>query len=185
MQLQGLPPGELQGRECKQYPLSRLLFQSWGRTSLVAQKIKNLPALWETWVWSLGREGNDNPLQHSCLGQSHGQKSLAGYSPQGCKASDTSELPTVSRVGEHGGPAHHRKCPVVIPNPKDILSLKTSVMVQWLRLCAPSAGGLGWIPGRGTSFRMLHMHAATRIWHVTEKVWCVAADNGSSQQMNK
>ena len=115
MQLQGLPPGALQGRECKQYPLSRLLFQSWGRASLVAQKIKNLPALWETWVWSLGREGNDNPLQHSCLGQSHGQKGLAGYSPQGRKASDTSELPTVSRVGEH------RTCPVVIPNRKTYL----------------------------------------------------------------
>ena len=32
---------------------------------------KNLPAAWETWVWSLGfrrssREGNHNPLQYSC-----------------------------------------------------------------------------------------------------------------------
>ena len=26
----------------------------------------------------------------------------------------------------------------------------TSLVVQWLRLCAPSAGGLGWIPGQGT-----------------------------------
>ena len=50
IQLQGLPPGELQGRECKSYSLNRLLFQSWGRASLVAQKIKNLPALWETQV---------------------------------------------------------------------------------------------------------------------------------------
>ena len=29
-------------------------------TSLVAQLIKNLPAMWETWVQSLGRE---NPLE--------------------------------------------------------------------------------------------------------------------------
>ena len=29
---------------------------------------------------SLG-EGNDNPLQYSCLENPHGQKSLAGYSP--------------------------------------------------------------------------------------------------------
>ena len=31
---------------------------------------------------SLG-EGNSNPLQYSCLGKSHGQRSLAGYSPWG------------------------------------------------------------------------------------------------------
>ena len=29
-------------------------------------------------------------------------------------------------------------------------ALKTQTMVQWLRLCAPSAGGLGSIPGQGT-----------------------------------
>ena len=41
--------------------------------SLVAQTVNNLPALWETWVQSLGwedpltGEGNSNPLQYSCL----------------------------------------------------------------------------------------------------------------------
>ena len=30
-------------------------------------------------------EGNGNPPQYSCLGESHGQRSLAGYSPWGCK----------------------------------------------------------------------------------------------------
>ena len=39
--------------------------------SLVAQLVKNLPAVWEMWVHSwLGRfpgEGNGNPLQYSCL----------------------------------------------------------------------------------------------------------------------
>ena len=42
----------------------------------------------------LGRspgEGNDNPLQHSCLENPHGQRSLVGYSPWGCKESDTTE----------------------------------------------------------------------------------------------
>ena len=29
-----------------------------------------------------------NPLQYSCLGKSHGQRSMAGYSPQGSKESD-------------------------------------------------------------------------------------------------
>ena len=38
----------------------------------------------------LGRssgEGNGNSLQYSCLENPHGQKSLAGYSPQSCKES--------------------------------------------------------------------------------------------------
>ena len=30
-------------------------------------------------------EGNSNPLQYSCLGTSHGQRSLAGYSSWGGK----------------------------------------------------------------------------------------------------
>ena len=45
------------------------------RASLVAQRLKHLPAMRETWVWSLGLipgsarspEGNGNPLQYSCL----------------------------------------------------------------------------------------------------------------------
>ena len=40
--------------------------------SVVAQTVKNLPAMQETWVQSLGwedspGEGNGNPLQRSCL----------------------------------------------------------------------------------------------------------------------
>ena len=40
----------------------------------------------------LGRspgEKTSNPLQYSCLGKSHGQRSLVGYSPRGGKESDT------------------------------------------------------------------------------------------------
>ena len=39
----------------------------------------------------LGRSsegGHDNPLQYSCLENPHGQRSLVGYSPSGCKESD-------------------------------------------------------------------------------------------------
>ena len=42
----------------------------------------------------LGRspgEGHGNPLQYSCLENSHGQRSLAGYSPWGGKELDTTE----------------------------------------------------------------------------------------------
>ena len=52
--------------------------------SLVAQIVKNLPAVQETQVQSLGPE---DPLEKGMatlvflLGESHGQRSMAGYSP--------------------------------------------------------------------------------------------------------
>ena len=56
--------------------------------------VKHLPTLWETWVRSLGRE--DPPEKEmatlsSILAREIGQRSLAGYSPWGCKESDTTE----------------------------------------------------------------------------------------------
>ena len=63
--------------------------------SLVAQRVKCLPAVQETWVQSgSGRtpgEGNDTPLQCSCLENPCGQRSLAGYSPWSRKESATTE----------------------------------------------------------------------------------------------
>ena len=41
-----------------------------------------------------------------------------------------------------------------------------SLVAQWLRLCAPNAGGPGLIPGQGTR---PHMHAATKSLHATTK----------------
>ena len=35
--------------------------------------------------------GNDNSLQYTCLGESHGQRSVAGYSPWGRRESDMTE----------------------------------------------------------------------------------------------
>ena len=65
------------------------------RASLVAQLVKNLPAMQETLVQSLGWE---DPLDkgmatHSSLlaWKIHGQSSLAGYSPWGRKESDMTE----------------------------------------------------------------------------------------------
>ena len=56
----------------------------------MTQTVKNLPAVLETWVLSLGgedspEEGNGNPPQYSCLEKSHGQRSLVSYIPWGCK----------------------------------------------------------------------------------------------------
>ena len=36
-------------------------------------------------------EGSGTPFQYSCLENSHGQRSLVGYSPWGCEESDTTE----------------------------------------------------------------------------------------------
>ena len=51
--------------------------------SLVAQIVKNLPAMQETWVGSLGQE---DPLEEAWKptpvflpGKAHGQRSLVGY----------------------------------------------------------------------------------------------------------
>ena len=58
--------------------------------------VKNLPAIWETCVWSLGwenplEEEMANPLQYSCLENPIGQRNLVGYSPGGLKELDTTE----------------------------------------------------------------------------------------------
>ena len=63
--------------------------------SLVAQRIKRLPAMLETQVQSLGRE---DPLEEMATHSNAlawkipwTEKPAAGYSPQGCKESDMTE----------------------------------------------------------------------------------------------
>ena len=57
--------------------------------------LKNLPAMQEIWVQSLGGE---DPWRKEWLptpvflhGECHGQRTLEGYSPWGCQESDTTE----------------------------------------------------------------------------------------------
>ena len=48
------------------------------------QMVKNLPAMQETWIQSLGREDSlekEMATHPSMSGEFHGQRSLAGYSP--------------------------------------------------------------------------------------------------------
>ena len=56
---------------------------------VVAQTVKHLPTIGETWIWSLGREDpwrrKWQPTPVSLPGESHGRRSLVGYSPQGCR----------------------------------------------------------------------------------------------------
>ena len=77
-------------------------FSYWA--SLVAQIVKNLPAMQETWALSLGRE---YPLEkgmatHSSIlaWKSHGQRSLAGPNPWNCKEPDTAEQLTHKQLDE-------------------------------------------------------------------------------------
>ena len=78
--------------------------------SLVAQRIKRLLAIRETWVRSLGRE---DPLEKEMAthkwqptpvlvpGKSHGQRSLVGYSLWGRRESDMTErLHFQTRLGK-------------------------------------------------------------------------------------
>ena len=47
-------------------------------------------------------------------------------------------------------------------------------MVQWLRLCAPNAGGPGSIPGQGNRSSMLQLRVHTlqlKILHATTNTW--------------
>ena len=61
----------------------------------MAEMVKNLSAVWETWVWSLGQadplEKGMQPTPVFLPGESHGQRSLAGYSPWDHKELDTTE----------------------------------------------------------------------------------------------
>ena len=79
-----IPGSERSAREGISYPLQ----YSWA--SLVAQLVKNPPAIRETWIWALGWE---DPLRRESLptlvfwpGEFHGL-----YSPWGHKESDTTE----------------------------------------------------------------------------------------------
>ena len=65
------------------------------QASLVAQTVKNLPAMWETQVPSLGQE---DPLEKGITtpvflpGEFHGQSILVGYSPWGYSPKSQTQL---------------------------------------------------------------------------------------------
>ena len=59
----------------------------------MAQTIKNLPAMWETWVQSLDQEGPlekgmTTPSRVVLSGELHRQRSLVGHNPWDCKELD-------------------------------------------------------------------------------------------------
>ena len=75
--------------------LKQLSSSTSSRAFLLAQTLKNLPAMWETQVRSLGGE---DPWRRKWLptpillpGESHGQRSLVGCGPRGHRESDMTE----------------------------------------------------------------------------------------------
>ena len=69
--------------------------------------VKNLPAVQETWVQSLGWEDllekGRLPAPVFLPEEFHGQRSQAGYSPWGHKESDMTEQRTLSPLGKSRG----------------------------------------------------------------------------------
>ena len=99
--------------------------------SLVAQAVKNLPAMRETWVQSLDGEDalEKGMATHSSVlaGAFHGQRSLAGHSPRGRQQSDRTErLPHSIHYAmwydiTHNVTGHGRAPPPAEPRPQDSL----------------------------------------------------------------
>ena len=94
------------------------------RASLVAQTVKNLPAMKETedqspgWEDPLWRGMATTPI--TLPGEFHGQRSLVGYSPSGLKESDMSERVTLSLCEAYG---------ILIPQPG--IELEPSAVKVW------------------------------------------------------
>ena len=87
------------------------------RTWLVAQTVKDLSAMWEAWVQSLGQE---YPLEKGIFqystpvffpGEFYGQRNLAGCNPWDHKQSDVIEWLTVSLCMGEVPPLAGASCP--------------------------------------------------------------------------
>ena len=81
---------------------SRMSLPYWYiRTSLIAQTVKNMPTMQETWfnpqVGKIPWRRIWQPTLVFLPREAHGQRSLVGYSPWGCKQLDTTEQVTLSQ----------------------------------------------------------------------------------------
>ena len=86
----------------------------------------------------LGRSTEKEMATHSSILASHGRRSLVGFSPRDRKESDMTEQLHFSSFHKTATPG-------------------TSLVVQWLRIHSPNAGGPGPIPGQGTRTQMLQL----------------------------
>ena len=100
------------------------------KASLVAQTVKNLPAMQETWVLSLGQE---DPLDkgmatHSCILGLH--RWLSGKEPT-CQAEDARDMGSIPGLGRYPGEGNgyllQYSC---LENPMDRAAWRA--IVQWV-----------------------------------------------------
>ena len=161
-------PAENRGRICS------------SEASLVVQIVKNLPAMWETWVWSLGWEIPGKrvwqPTPLFLPGEFHGQRSLVGYSPWGCKESDTTEQLTHTHISKEWW---QNKASSPAPStPSYAHSTMKSSTTGWLMVSEPESGRSSWF---SSSFNLceggknctdfITQHSA---WRITSMGWGVA-----------
>ena len=86
--------------------------------SLVAQTVKHLSAMQETWVVKIPWRRKWQPTPVFLPGKSHGRRSLVGYCPLGCKESDMIEQLHFHFTFQDGNlpplfSFNHRSCPMV------------------------------------------------------------------------
>ena len=73
------------------------------------RRVKNLPAIQETQVRSLGWEDHLEPIPVFSPGESHGWRSLLGYSPWGHTESDMTELLTLFLLLKNGEASNRQR----------------------------------------------------------------------------
>ena len=81
----------------------------WIRAYLIAQSVKNLLATQETqvqsWIRKIPQRRKWQPTPVLLPGESHGQGSLAGHSPRGCKSwTRLSDFTTTTTILDQGPP---------------------------------------------------------------------------------
>ena len=146
------------------------------------------------WVWSLDQEdplGEEKAPHSSVLDWKIAwAEECSGLHPWGAKSGtqlsshraqhNEMNVNVSLPISVPAASSHHRLLPLKELNSwEPILRYKmypweTSLVVQWLRLCTPNAGGLGLIPGQGTRPYMPQLRVHTpqlKILHVTSKTW--------------
>ena len=134
----------------------RFPFSCWLLTEvLMAQTVKTLPPRQKTWVRSLGWEDLLEKKIHfrNFAWRIHRQRRLVGYSSWGHKELVTTEWLSLHFTLQAYSSLLH--CSLSRPAHVAGYFFKacrrgTSLVVQWLKLCTPSAGGPGLIPCQGT-----------------------------------
>ena len=128
-------------------------------SSLVAQTVKRLPTMWETWVQSLHREDRLEkemvPTPVFLPGKCHGWGSLVGYSPWGRKESDMTERLHFHFQRSGGSDSKESACnsgdPASISGSGRSLGEGNGNRLQYSCLENPMDGGAGWVTVHGVA----------------------------------